>query len=78
MPRQANLIPTVERKISIPHTLSEAVDMRLFSPALGKPGYGELSKLVTELLDAWVKRTPLNPVAEKMMEQKKLQFAAEL
>lgn len=78
MPRQPNLIPTVERKISIPHTLAEQVDMRIYSPTTGKPAYGEFSRIVAELLDAWVKRTPLNPMSQKIFEEKKILEASEL
>lgn len=78
MPRLMNLIPTIAWKLRIQAPIAEEVDKRLFSPSLGKPAYGSRSDLVNELLDAWVKRTPLNPKAQEIFQKAKLEELAEL
>lgn len=78
MPRQANLIPTVPRKIWIKHTVSDEVDKRLFNPVLGKPAYGALSALIEELLVDWIKRQPLNPKSQEIFDKQRREEINEL
>ena len=40
--------------LSLPRALIEHLDLLFYDPSLGKPQYGARSRLVTDLLQAWL------------------------
>ena len=50
MPRQKNLIPTVEKKIQIQADICARMELELFSDLEGKIPYGAQSELINKLL----------------------------
>lgn len=55
MARPLNPDLTKYWKICLPATLAGTVEFYLFDPLHKKPRYGSRAKLITELLEAWVK-----------------------
>ena len=55
MARPLNPEYTKYWKICLPATLAGTVELYLFDRIHGKPKYGSRAKLITELLEAWVK-----------------------
>lgn len=66
MGRRKSLIEKENLDVYVPKTLKADVQARLYDPRLGSPAYGAMSTLVTQLLEAWVKSTPLNPITEQV------------
>lgn len=54
MPRPKLTIPTEEQKVHIPVDVLADVRLLLHDPVRNKTSFGAISKLVTELLRAWV------------------------
>lgn len=55
---QKNTEPQVEWKLKLPVSLAARVEHRLIDPVKRKPGYGLRTKLIVELLNAWIARNP--------------------
>lgn len=55
MPRKTHTDKPIEAKVNIPTTVFAKVNLLLFDPVRGHRKYGEFSKLVTELLQKWLR-----------------------
>ncbi len=49
----------IQWKLSLPTSLAAAVDLYFYDPVRGRPSYGERSKLVTMLLEHWLKKNTI-------------------
>lgn len=54
MPRKPLTDRPTEWKLSIPSSLAARIELRLVDPLTGKPKHGARSRLVNELLRAWL------------------------
>lgn len=61
--RPRNDTPTTEWKLHLPVPLVAKIDLLLSDPVTGKPVYGARSKLITELLRAYLSQKGINPDA---------------
>lgn len=55
MPRRRHTDPPSKVTISLPSTLLAKISLILFDPVRGKRKHGELSSLITKLLEDWIK-----------------------
>lgn len=56
MPRVKNVIRPVEKKISIREDIAAQVDLKLYSELESRVPHGAWSRLVTALLEEWLKK----------------------
>lgn len=61
--------PQVEWKVKLPVSLAARVEHRLIDPVKRKPGYGLRTKLIAELLQAWIARNPAPIDAPSLTEE---------
>jgi hypothetical protein len=56
--KPANVIPPVEKKLSLPSNLVADVELQLFSELEGRVPHGAWSRLITGLLQQWLDTIP--------------------
>lgn len=78
MPRPRNTIPSENVDAYIPITTMQQVRDRLYDPRLGRMGYGAIGTLITQLLDKWVKETPIHPTVAALREKENSDVAERL
>lgn len=57
MPKPKNVIPPVEKTLSLPGNVVAEVELRLFSELEGRVPHGAWARLITGLLQDWLNRT---------------------
>jgi hypothetical protein len=59
--RKASLDPPVEWTVNVPSSIAVQIDLLLSDPLTGKPRYGARAKLVTALLQHYLRTARTNP-----------------